>query len=68
MMRTARRLLIAVIMAAGVWATAGSSTPAQAYCEAEPVATTSSCSNSCTRSAEAWEKLTGREAPWLCPM
>ena len=68
-MRNLVKLVVAMAVVAG---SVGLWTPAQAYCGPTYVEGTSSssngCSNSCMDTARAWEKVTGKPAPWLCPM
>lgn len=58
-----RRILIAAaIAAAALFPTA----PAEAYCEY--TTEDGGCTNSCIETARLFKKLTGRDAPWMCPM
>lgn len=55
-------LLIAVVALAGLLSVA----PASAYCEIERP--DGSCTNGCIEAAKLYKKVTGRYAPWDCPM
>lgn len=63
-----RKLVLAAFILSSVWALGGS-TPASAYCEVEMP--DGSCTNSCTETAKAYNKVrahTGNKLPTLdCP-
>lgn len=58
-------LLIVAVLLTGLL---GAATPASAYCDPVYYETTGRCTNGCVESARTFKKITGREAPWLCPM
>jgi hypothetical protein len=62
------RKRLAALIAMGALAIAMAPTTASAYCDPAYYETTGRCTNSCVESARAFKKVTGKDAPWLCPM